>query len=153
MIIDKLIIEVNRDWGMLAPFVREKAIKAFENANYAGYPLRLFEGWRSPLRQQQLYALGRSEPGAVVTRAKAWQSWHQFGLALDVAYFINKKWSWDGDFEKPSIYFIEQGFEWLKDIERVHYQINGGLKISEAQEIVYKYGVQALWMEVEESES
>ena len=33
-----------------------------------------------------------------VTRADAWQSAHQYGLAADFVRKIDGQWSWDGDF-------------------------------------------------------
>ena len=38
---------------------------------------------RSPEEQDELYAHGRTKPGPIVTNARAWQSWHQFGRAVD----------------------------------------------------------------------
>jgi peptidoglycan L-alanyl-D-glutamate endopeptidase CwlK len=46
-----------------------------------GYDLVLLEGYRSPERQAQLAA-----QGSRVTRAGAFESYHQFGLAADVAF-------------------------------------------------------------------
>lgn len=42
------------------------------------------EGLRSPERQERLYRQGRTAAGPVVTNARAWQSAHQYGLAVDV---------------------------------------------------------------------
>ena len=41
----------------------------------------LLEGYRSPERQTQLAALGPQ-----VTRAGAFESWHQYGMAADCAF-------------------------------------------------------------------
>lgn len=50
--------------------------------------LEIYEGWRTPERQAALYARGRKigEPGKTVTRAKAWHSHHQYGLAADFVH-------------------------------------------------------------------
>lgn len=52
---------------------------------------RLFEGYRSPQRQAYLFT---QEPP--VTKAGAWQSAHNYGLACDfVPYmFIDGQWMW-----------------------------------------------------------
>lgn len=42
------------------------------------------EGYRSGARQDQLYAQGRTRPGEIVTNAKAGQSAHNYGLAVDI---------------------------------------------------------------------
>lgn len=44
----------------------------------------IVEGYRSPERQAQLYAQGRSRPGQIVTKAKAGESAHNYGLACDI---------------------------------------------------------------------
>lgn len=150
MNIEQILNKVNRDLFLLAPFVREYAIAAIRNCHDAGYLVEVFEGYRSPVRQDALYMLGRTVPGAIVTRSKAWQSWHQFGCAVDIAYMIKGRWTWkDCDFDKPAQYFLDQGFDWFPKLEKVHYEMTSGMKISEAQQIVFKYGMQALWLEIE----
>lgn len=52
---------------------------------------RVFESYRSPLRQELLYAQGRGEPGNIVTNARAWQSAHNYGLAIDVVPYYTKE--------------------------------------------------------------
>lgn len=71
-------------------------------------------GYRSPARQSELYAIGRSVPGKRVTNARAFESAHQFGLAVDVARKkVDGKLSWD-----PADYIFlagaarEHGLEW-----------------------------------------
>lgn len=63
----------------------------------AGIPLALYEGARSPFRQVELYAKGRGvgEPGKTVTRARAWTSFHQFGMAVDYVFWNGKTWTWE----------------------------------------------------------
>lgn len=64
---------------------------------------QVFETYRSPERQAQLFALGRTQPGSIVTKAKPWQSPHQFGLAADFVPRVRDKkkaqtslkWDWD----------------------------------------------------------
>jgi peptidoglycan L-alanyl-D-glutamate endopeptidase CwlK len=58
-------------------------------------PFRPFEGFRTPERQDWLYQQGRSRPGAIVTKARAWESYHQYGLAVDMVLHIDGAWSWD----------------------------------------------------------
>lgn len=136
---------VNRDLGLLAPFVKDKATSAIINAREAGYPVSIFEGFRTPYRQDLLYTQGRTMPGKIVTNAKAWRSWHQYSLAVDVAFYMNGKWSWDGDFDKVAPFFIDQGFKWLDPQEQSHFQIDGGFDIDYAYSITKEFGVQTLW--------
>lgn len=62
-----------------------------------GYILQPFEGYRSPMRQNYLFSLGTK-----ITKARAWQSAHQYGLAVDFAglriendLIVPNSWSWD----------------------------------------------------------
>lgn len=52
----------------------------------AGYPSKIVYGYRSPELQNKLYAQGRTAPGAIVTRAKAYQSPHNFHAAVDICH-------------------------------------------------------------------
>lgn len=48
-----------------------------------------FEGYRTPERQAHLYTVEKT------TKARPWESAHQYGLAVDFVPFVNKAWSWD----------------------------------------------------------
>jgi hypothetical protein len=60
--------------------IKQLRAMAFEE----GIPLALKEGYRTPERQAQLYAQGRTAPGAIITYAKPGQSRHQHRRAMDV---------------------------------------------------------------------
>jgi peptidoglycan L-alanyl-D-glutamate endopeptidase CwlK len=49
-----------------------------------GIWLRVSQGLRTWQQQGLLYAQGRTEPGKIVTNARAGYSMHQFGLAVDI---------------------------------------------------------------------
>jgi peptidoglycan LD-endopeptidase CwlK len=51
-----------------------------------GYEMVMLEGYRSPERQNELAKLGPH-----VTNARAWQSYHQYGLAADSAFLRGGK--------------------------------------------------------------
>lgn len=140
---------INRDLSLLAPFVKERVESAIYDVNRAGYKLRVFEAFRSPERQNSLYAEGRTKPGKIITNAKAWQSWHQYGVAVDVAYFVDGKWTWDGDFKKPAETFVAEGFTWLSPFEQVHFQLTSPkLSLDDANIMRAKHGIQAVWSEI-----
>lgn len=72
----------DRRWEGLDPDFRQRLLLVFKLMRERhGYELVLIEGYRSPERQAMLAALGPH-----VTRAGAWQSWHQYGLAADCAF-------------------------------------------------------------------
>jgi peptidoglycan LD-endopeptidase CwlK len=74
----------NRDWSRLDPNFMNLALRVFARMEARGYPLALLEGYRSPDRQDAL-----AEAGTHVTNARAFQSKHQYGLALDAAPIRN----------------------------------------------------------------
>lgn len=64
-----------------------------EACDAAGLPVHVFEGWRTPARQLEL---GQRRP--VVTRARPWQSFHQYGAAVDLVFRLEvagrETWVW-----------------------------------------------------------
>lgn len=72
----------SRQWELLDPDFHRRLLLLFRLMKERhGYELVLLEGYRSPERQAALLALGPS-----VTRAGAFASQHQHGLAADVAF-------------------------------------------------------------------
>jgi len=57
-----------------------------------GFSPEIFEGYRSFDRQESLFAQGRSRGGDIVTNARGGQSWHQYGLAVDIVHQGADKW-------------------------------------------------------------
>lgn len=74
----------SRDWNRLDVDFRQRLLAVFQVMRQYGYEVALLEGYRSPERQDYLATLG-----ANVTNAAAFQSYHQFGLAADCAFFLN----------------------------------------------------------------
>jgi len=79
----------------LHPAFRSRIAKVLAQLDAEGIPFRIFEGYRTPERQRWLWEQGRSRPGAIVTKAQPWESYHQYGLASDLVLFVNGQWSWD----------------------------------------------------------
>jgi GH24 family phage-related lysozyme (muramidase) len=79
----------------LEPQVQERATRFMDLANKwaaeNGYEVKVTEGYRSPERQNELYAQGRTAPGPRVTNARAGQSHHQSKRAFDVMITKNGK--------------------------------------------------------------
>ena len=60
--------------------------------------------WRSPTEQAELYAIGRTKPGKIVTNAKAGQSEHNYIIngkpaakAFDIVPLVSGKCVWNAD--------------------------------------------------------
>lgn len=77
----------NRNWARLNGDFRQRLLVVFKimKERY-GYDMALIEGYRSPQRQAMLAAKGSD-----VTNAGAWQSYHQYGLAADCAFYHDGK--------------------------------------------------------------
>jgi peptidoglycan L-alanyl-D-glutamate endopeptidase CwlK len=79
--IDRPALEsADRDWRKLDRQFAAKVLIVFERLRERGYEFALLEGYRSPERQDLLAGMGNH-----VTSAKAFQSKHQYGMAVDVA--------------------------------------------------------------------
>lgn len=77
----------NRKWDKLNPEFRQRLLAVFKimKERY-GYDMALIEGYRSPERQNELAAKGTN-----VTNARAYQSYHQYGLAADNGFYRDGK--------------------------------------------------------------
>lgn len=77
-----MIRGASRQWELLDADFRQRLLVVFKLMRERhGYEMVLLEGYRSPERQTQLAAFGPQ-----VTRAAAFESWHQYGLAADCAF-------------------------------------------------------------------
>ena len=102
----------------------------------SGNPIRITQGLRTYAEQDALYAQGRTTGGEIVTNARGGQSYHNFGLAIDVAPV-------QGGRVNPNAYPSDRsvtigkalGWEWgggwrrFKD--RPHFQMTGGGSLDE----------------------
>lgn len=70
----------DRDWSRLERGFMQSVLQVFLRLQERGYAFALLEGYRSPERQEQLATMGGH-----VTNARAFQSRHQYGLAVDIA--------------------------------------------------------------------
>jgi peptidoglycan L-alanyl-D-glutamate endopeptidase CwlK len=82
-----MLVNASRNWGLLHPEYSQRLLLAFKimKEKY-GYEMALLEGYRSPARQDAL-----AQMGSTVTNARAFQSWHQYGLAADCAFWRDGK--------------------------------------------------------------
>lgn len=77
--------------------------------------------------QAHLYSKGRTEPGPVVTNAKPGYSWHNYGLAFDVAFLTEDgKITWGGPWAALGALGEDLGLVWggnFKSIkDRPHFE-------------------------------
>lgn len=142
-------LQIDRDPLKLHPIMRNAMEEVLRECEAEALPFKVFEAYRYPQRQSRLYQQGRGTPGPVVTRAKPWESYHQYGLACDFVLFINGGWSWDaaGAFAQHWTRLTEigqmYGLEGLS-FEKPHLQV-AGLELSQLQAGSYPGGGDATW--------
>ena len=84
--------------GKLDPSIQGMVRELLASAwTEAGIPLIVTNGLRDNDEQARLYAQGRTAPGPIVTKAPPGSSWHNFGLAFDVAVLKGGKPTWPND--------------------------------------------------------
>jgi peptidoglycan LD-endopeptidase CwlK len=82
-----MLVSASRNWQLLDVDFSQRLLLAFKiMREQHGYEMAILEGYRSPERQDML-----SSMGAQVTSAKAFQSYHQYGLAADCAFLRDGK--------------------------------------------------------------
>jgi len=141
-------LKPNRDWELLAPFFAQKLRAAIAECQAEGYPIELFEGYRSVERQEYLYASGRTRDGKIVTHARAGESDHNIGIAADCVFKINGSWTWEGDFDRVEQVMLKHGLKSLK-FERCHFFWPKGISTRRAYQIAQERGLLALWSIIE----
>jgi peptidoglycan LD-endopeptidase CwlK len=138
-----------RDTSILHPVFRKCLEEVLIQLHQDKLPFEVFESYRSPARQAYLYSQGRSLPGKVVTQARAWQSYHQYGLATDLVLLIDGKWTWDasGDYHSCWEQLREVGeFYGLEGLsfEQPHLQL-AGLHLHELHQGIFPGGGDSAW--------
>lgn len=135
--------KVITDMAYLHPQVRIAAQKAIKECENNGYTITVLETYRSNTRQSKLYAQGRTEPGEIVTKAQSGQSYHNYGLALDISPVD----------EYVGSVFESYGFEWgarwksFKDMP--HFQMTFGYTIAQLKNIMDDCNnLQVLWEQI-----
>ncbi len=86
-IVRPMLALADRRWEQMDPAFVQRLLSVFKvMKDEHGYDMALLEGYRSPERQARL-----AQMGAHVTNAGAWQSYHQFGVAADCAFYRDGK--------------------------------------------------------------
>ena len=140
----------------LLPLVGHKAILHVHACKQAGIDLLITCTYRCPADQNALYAQGRTKPGAIITRAKAGDSLHQYRVAYDAVPLRNGKPVWGikgngidtdpSDDSKDDLELWQRvgelgkscGLEWAGDWkdfkEFPHFQYTGGMTLAQLQQ-------------------
>lgn len=83
-----------------------------------GFAVRQIEGDRTAERQAVLYNQGRINDGAIVTHAKAYESAHNYGLAVDVTPIPTTEANW----KRLRLHAKHLGFGLIGEWDRGHLQ-------------------------------
>lgn len=149
----------------LHPKVTEAARKTIEEAKARGMTVGLHSGLRNSEEQDNLYALGRTREnpdgktptkpmGNIVTNARAWHSWHNFGIAVDLVYKDDHgDWTWAKKLDDwkalgavGKMYGFEWGGDWQTFTDLPHFQMLGKiLSLADARQVLFDKGMDALW--------
>ena len=124
----------------LDPIVATMCAMHMKFCRDAGIELMLTSTYRNKKAQDELYAMGRTAPGYIVTDAVGGESFHNYKVAYDVVPIVAGKAMWDE--EHPSWKIVgflgkEAGLDWAGDWKRsreyAHFQYTGGLTIADFQ--------------------
>jgi peptidoglycan L-alanyl-D-glutamate endopeptidase CwlK len=116
---------------LLHPKVKAEALEIYKEICTAlskNVQCRFTHTLRTNAEQDALYAQGRTKRGKVITWAKGGESYHNYGLAIDICLLIDlnndgiKEASWDNikdfdgdhqsDWKEIVNIFIKYGWEW-----------------------------------------
>lgn len=144
------------------PVLVIRTMKLITSLGNADLPFGAFMGLRTFAQQDAIYAQGRSAPGKIVTDARGGESWHNFGLAIDLVEDgdesrVGIQWSWKDNAAYLQIGKLAQaaGLDWggfwkaFKDYP--HVELTAGLTLADANKIYADAGqsLSAVWAEVD----
>jgi len=153
------------DMAQLAPKLREKATLLFARMAARGMPCRCAETLRTDARQVFLFGFGRfyDDGRGIVTQSKdADETWHHFGLALDVVH-ATLGWNAPAEFwvalrEEAEALGLTSGADWDRDpttpehfVDEPHVQWGPPMRRSpspRAARLLADGGLAAVWREV-----
>lgn len=137
---------------LLHPALRDEALRIYEaicKALSSQVFCRFTFTLRTIAEQDALFAQGRTKPGKKVTNARGGQSFHNYGLAIDVALIKGNGIEWsmtedhDGDgmadWREVVNIFKANGWEWGGDWkmrDNPHFQKTLGHSIAQLQAIM-----------------
>ena len=133
-------VSTDRRISALHPEVRATAAQFINRVEQElGITLRVTQGMRTFDEQNDLYAQGRTAPGDVVTNARGGQSYHNYGLAIDVVEIrADGSANWNTDWEAigriGEAMGMEWGGNWTSIVDRPHFQMDFGLSTSQLRQ-------------------
>ncbi|MFL5493821.1 MAG: M15 family metallopeptidase [Gemmatimonadales bacterium] len=145
--------------SQLHPILAARGRGMIDICAHQGLTLLVTQGLRTWAEQDALYAKGRTVkpigPQYIVTKAKGGQSWHNFGLAFDIAVLdALGKTDWDTSHPGWGIAAtagksvgLEWGGDWTGFKDLPHFQYTGKLTLAQCGQI-FASGLPAVWQRV-----
>jgi len=143
--------DTNEDFiNTLHPAIRDKVRELLRRWKSEGYEVKITSGYRSFNEQQKIYDKGRTvksdtgvtsqKPlGSIVTNSKPGDSFHNYGLAIDVIPIVNGKHTYNFDFKKLSYAAKLLGFKWGGDFKRIkdnpHFEYTFGKTLAQVKKL------------------
>ncbi len=134
---------------LLHPRLRKEAKEIYQKINNellkGSAKVRFTQTLRTIAEQNELYAIGRSKPGKIVTHARGGDSYHNYGLAIDICLILDEKevsWDTKADYDRDGIadwievvqVFKSYGWQWGGDwnfSDKPHFQKTFGRSIQQ----------------------
>lgn len=139
----------------LYPPFQNKVDQFLQAAKSQGLNVGVHQALRTWQQQDALYAQGRTKPGKRVTKARGGESWHNYGLAVDVVFKNEKGWSWDDSHPWNKLGEIgeEIGLKWGASFgDRPHFEWKDKMSISLAKIFYKKGGLAEVWLNLPSAE-
>lgn len=147
---------------LLYPDFKVRVIRVMNDmADHFSCDLKITESVRSFERQEALYAQGRTSPGNIVTNAKPGQSFHHYGVAVDVARIGKSPYSvpWKSLGEIAKGHGLRWGGDWngngkvdSNDFDNPHLEISYAGMNAFKMLSIYNIGrLRALWGEFDKA--
>lgn len=133
--------------GELHPHLASRIEKLLQQAHEEGLNVFLFEGYRSFQKQNKLYNSGRG-----VTRARAGNSYHNYGLAADIIFYDKKghpSWSSHHDWMRIGEIGKSLGLKWGGDFKKIkdftHFEYHPDMNLKDVKRIYQNQGIKGVW--------
>ena len=128
----------SRSLSDLTPKARELCMKWIDACRKEGVDVLVYCTYRDGKEQDELYMIGRTKPGNIVTNARAGDSWHNWRRAWDAVPLVAGKPQWNGAslYAKMGRVAEELGIEWAgrwtgKLKETAHFQVTEGVTLAQ----------------------
>ena len=124
---------MSKDLNTLHPYVKYLAEQHLAECKKAGLHPTVTSTLRTMQEQADIYAIGRTKPGSILTYTKAGYSMHNYGLAYDLSFPTN------AEYTKAAAIGKRLGLTWGGDfivggkpfVDRPHFQWTGGLSTTD----------------------